>query len=262
MKIYQVDAFASRPFSGNPAAVCILEEEKDEEWMQAMANEMNLSETAYLLKNGSSYDLRWFTPNFEEDLCGHATLAAAHILWETELLATQEHAVFETKSGKLTAKRVENEIELNFPSEIASPCDLPKEIANSLGVDTVYTGQNRMDYLVELESPGVLRSLQPDFKEMSKVSTRGVIVTSLSDVPEYDFLARFFAPRHGIDEDPVTGSAHCCTGPYWREKLGKETLRAFQASERGGEVNIGFAEDRVLLRGNAITILKGEIYSV
>jgi len=262
MEIYQVDAFATKPFSGNPAAVCILEEEKSTEWMQALAEEMNLSETAFLERKGDAFNLRWFTPNFEVDLCGHATLASAHILWETGLLNSDQDALFHTKSGALTARNLDSGIELNFPSEIAEPCELPEEISRSLGVGTVYTGQNRMDYLVELESPEALRSLKPDFNEMAKVNTRGVIVTSKSDVPKYDFLSRFFAPWHGIDEDPVTGSAHCCTGPYWREKLGLDELRAFQASSRGGEVNIGFENERILLRGKAITILKGELISV
>ncbi|MBL4755551.1 MAG: PhzF family phenazine biosynthesis protein [Flavobacteriales bacterium] len=262
MKIYQVDAFASKPFSGNPAAVCILENEKSEEWMQALAEEMNLSETAFLEQKGDAFNLRWFTPNFEVDLCGHATLASAHILWETGLLNSEQNALFHTKSGTLTARNLGSGIELNFPAEIAEPCELPAEIARSLGVNTVYTGQNRMDYLVELESAEALRNLKPDFNIMGKVNTRGVIVTSKSDVPEYDFLSRFFAPWHGIDEDPVTGSAHCCTGPYWREKLGLEELRAFQASPRGGEVNIGFKDERILLSGKAITILKGELLSI
>ena len=262
MNIYQVDAFANKPFSGNPAAVCILNEKKNAAWMQSLANEMNLSETAYLEPDGETFKLRWFTPNFEVDLCGHATLASAHILWETGLLDSEKDAVFKTKSGQLTARKVANGIELNFPEEKAAPCELPIQIIRSLGVDTVFTGQNRMDYLVELDSPQTLRELKPDFQEMMKVNTRGVIVTSRSDVPEYDFLSRFFAPWHGIDEDSVTGSAHCCTGPYWRDKLKKEELNAFQASKRGGEIHVGFLNDRVLLRGQAITVMKGELINV
>jgi len=259
MKIYQVDSFAMRPFEGNPAAVCVLESPKDEEWMQNLAEEMNLSETAYLVKQDNGYSLRWFTPTAEVELCGHATLASAHILWEQGFLDESATAVFYTLSGELGARKTGDWIEMDFPSEEANPCPIPDEIGRSLGVNAVFTGKNRMDWLIEVESEEVLRSLKPDYNLMMRVPSRGVIVTSSSDDPAYDFLSRFFCPWHGINEDPVTGSAHCCTGPYWREKLGKDELTAYQASKRGGTVKIKFSGDRVLLSGQAITVMVGEL---
>lgn len=259
MKLFQVDAFAEKAFQGNPAAVCLLEEDRDATWRQQLAEEMNLAETAFLLKRDDGYDLRWFTPKFEVDLCGHATLASAHILWQQQLIGAEEEAVFHTKSGRLTANKDGDWITLNFPEEKAEPCEMPDIIKESLQIEAVFAGKNRMDYLIELESAEVLRNLKPDFNTLINLETRGVIVTSTSDDPSYDFLSRFFAPWHGINEDPVTGSAHCCTGPYWKDKLGKEELTAYQASERGGLVKIAFDNGRVLLSGKAVTIMEAEL---
>lgn len=267
MKIYQVDAFTDRPFKGNPAAVCILTEEKDDGWMQNVAGEMNLSETAFLLpqKNGY-YNLRWFTPTDEVDLCGHATLSSAHILWERGYIKKDQIAKFETKSGFLSAELKNNWIELNFPAEPANQeqlSDLPAELLNSLGITNPrYVGKNRLDYLIEVQSANKLKSLKPDFASLgSFLSFRGVIVTCCSDSSQYDFLSRYFAPGVGIDEDPVTGSAHCCLGPYWKEKLNKSELIGYQASKRGGIVKVTLKDDRVYLKGQAVTVLTGELLS-
>lgn len=208
MKIYQVDAFTDKPFSGNPAAVCILESQKNDKWMQNVAQEMNLSETAFLLRQDDGYNLRWFTPGTEVDLCGHATLASAHILWEKEYLRKNETARFYTKSGLLTAKFKDDWIELNFPSLPVEKADAPVEVMNALRLNPVYFGKSTFDYLIEVGSEEEVRNIKPDFTILSKVPIRGIIVTAKSK--EYDFVSRFFAPEVGVFEDPVTGSAHCC----------------------------------------------------
>jgi PhzF family phenazine biosynthesis protein len=259
MKIYQVDAFTDRPFAGNPAAVCVLPEPRDEGWMQNVAREMNLSETAFLLRREDGFDLRWFTPAVEVDLCGHGTLASAHILWEVGLLDVEEQARFHTRSGLLTAERKGEEIELNFPATPDEPADAPPGLGEALGVSFNYIGRSTFDYLVEVDSEEVVRNLRPDFTLLRTLSIRGIMVTSVATSPGYDFVSRFFAPGAGIDEDPVTGSAHCCLGPYWSRKLGKETFVAYQASERGGVVRVRLAGDRVYLGGRAVTVLRGEL---
>jgi PhzF family phenazine biosynthesis protein len=259
MKIYQVDAFTDKPFAGNPAAVCILPEPRDEGWMQNVAREMNLSETAFLLRREDGFDLRWFTPAVEVDLCGHGTLASAHILWEVGLLDAGEQARFHTRSGLLTAERKGEEIELNFPATPDEPADAPPRLGEALGVSFNNIGRSTFDYLVEVDSEEVVRNLRPDFTLLRTLSIRGIMVTSVATSPGYDFVSRFFAPGAGIDEDPVTGSAHCCLGPYWSRKLGKETFVAYQASERGGVVRVRLAGDRVYLGGRAVTVLRGEL---
>lgn len=258
MKIYQVDAFADRAFSGNPAGVCILQEAADEQWMQNVAMEMNLPETAFLYKQGEDYNLRWFTPETEIDLCGHATLASAHILWETGALKKDLEAVFHTKSGRLSAKKSGEYILLDFPAEVETRAEAPEELKKALGVPFIYTGRNRMDYIVEVENVDIVRNLQPDHQLLKKVNTRGVIVTSRSDDPAYDFVSRFFVPGAGIDEDPVTGSSHCCLGPYWGGKLGKSSMNAYQASKRGGALMVSLDGDRVHLGGKAVTVFCAE----
>jgi PhzF family phenazine biosynthesis protein len=259
IKIYQVDAFTDRPFKGNPAAVCLLPQPRDEAWMQNVAQEMNLSETAFLHRQADGYDLRWFTPAVEVDLCGHATLASAHILWETGLLPPSEEARFHTRSGLLTARQREGTIEMDFPATPAEPVKAPLALSEALGVIATYTGNNVFDYLVEVDSEDTLRKMQPDIGKLKEFPVRGVIVTSASASTAYDFVSRFFAPAAGVDEDPVTGSAHCCLGPYWSQRLGKEEMVAYQASERGGVVRVRVAGDRVLLGGHAVTVLQGEI---
>ena len=257
--IFQVDAFTAKPFAGNPAAVCLLKEEGEASWMQSVAAEMNLSETAFLVPQKDGFGLRWFTPKTEVDLCGHATLASAHVLWETGRLATNEVARFDTRSGELTAKQDENWIELDFPVTRAEPVESPPGLSDMIGSVPKFVGRSRFDLLIELADAAELHELEPDFVGLSHLPVRGFIVTARPDMPEYDFLSRFFAPAAGINEDPVTGSAHCALAPYWAEQLGKNEMIAYQASPRGGVVKVHLADDRVKLRGQAVTVLQGEL---
>jgi len=257
IEIFQVDAFTDRPFAGNPAAVCILPEARDASWMQNVAREMNLPETAFLSGQADGFDLRWFTPSVEVDLCGHATLASAHILWETGLLARQKQARFHTRSGLLTAVYNQGEVELNFPATPDEPTNAPEALAKALGAVPTHVGRSVYDYLVEVESEETVRGLRPDFGLLKTLDVRGTIVTARSDSPACDFVSRFFAPGAGIDEDPVTGSAHCCMGPYWSRRLGRKEFVAYQASARGGTVRVRLAGERVILGGRAVTVLRG-----
>lgn len=257
--LYQIDAFTDRPFSGNPAAVCLLSGPADEAWMQQVAAEMNLSETAFLWREADRFRLRWFTPTVEVDLCGHATLAAAHLLWEAGELPAEVPARFDTRSGLLTAMCKGRWIELDFPSEPAPRAPAPEGLIEALGVMPQYVGRNRFDYLVEVDSEESVQSLAPDFLLLAKVSARGVMVTGRSSSPRYDFVSRFFAPASGIDEDPVTGSAHCCLGPFWKERLHKDDLVGYQASARGGIVRVRPAGERVYLSGQAVTVFRGTL---
>ncbi len=259
MKLFQVDAFTTKPFTGNPAGICILSETIPDSDMLKIAKELNLPETAFVHKTDSGYNLRWFTPQTEIELCGHATLAAAHILWETGDLAQDERASFDTLSGRLTASKNGTWIDLDFPAEYAKAVAAPVELTEALDVAPRYVGKNRFDYLVELESEAEVRNLKPDFYLLNIVPCRGVIVTSKADTEVYDFVSRFFAPAIGIDEDPVTGSAHCCLGPYWESRLNKSDFVAFQLSERGGVIKVRVKTDRVILSGQAVTVIKGEI---
>jgi len=259
--IFFVDAFSGAPFTGNPAAVCLLDRPRPEEWLRNVAREMNLSETAFLLPEGDGFSLRWFTPAVEVDLCGHATVASAHILWERGLLPLDNEARFFTKSGLLTARERKGWIELNFPAEPAKPVDSSLNLEEILGVPAFLVGRNRINYLVEVADEAAVRGLKPDMSLLSGLECRGVIVTSRSSTKEFDFVSRFFAPRAGIPEDPVTGSAHCCLGPYWGKRLGKTAMTAYQASARGGIVKVELMGERVLLTGKAVTILAGEIVS-
>ncbi|MGO8947452.1 MAG: PhzF family phenazine biosynthesis protein [Ktedonobacterales bacterium] len=257
--ISQVDAFTSAPFGGNPAAVCLLPEPGDELWMQRVAQEMNLAETAFLYAELDGFHLRWFTPTVEVDLCGHATLASAHVLWEEGHLKVEEQACFYTRSGLLKAERHGAWIELDFPATPATPADAPDELLEALGVEPAYVGKSSFDYLVEVDSEETLRSLKPDMNRLERVPVRGVIVTSRSDSTEYDFISRFFAPRSGIPEDPATGSAHCTLAPFWEQRLGKRAFSAYQASPRGGVVRVRLSGDRVAIEGQAVTVLRGEL---
>jgi PhzF family phenazine biosynthesis protein len=259
VQIYQVDAFTEIPFRGNPAAVCILEESRDDSWMQAVAKEMNLSETAFLHSEQDGFNLRWFTPEVEVELCGHATLASAHVLWETGLLDPEEHARFHTRSGLLTAELKGNEIEMDFPARPESPSATPSGLSEALGADPTYVGKTQYDLLVELDSAEIVRDLTPNYAKLKQVSARGIMVTSEADMEGYDFISRFFAPHVGINEDPVTGSAHCSLGPFWSKRLGKDAMVAYQASARGGEVKVHIEGDRVFLGGRAVTILQGAL---
>ncbi len=257
--IVQVDAFTNRPFTGNPAAVCVLPEAHEEGWMQQVAQEMNLAETAFLVRQEDGYNLRWFTPLVEVDLCGHATLASAHVLWETGQLAKGTQARFYTKSGLLTADQQGEWIELNFPVTPEQEVAEPAHLLQALGVPAQYIGKNKFDYLIEVDSEEVVHNVRPNFSQLRMVDARGIIVTSRASTEGYDFVSRFFAPLVGIDEDPVTGSAHCSLAPYWSKKLGKDVMTGYQASSRGGVVRVRLDGERVRLGGQAVTVLRGEL---
>ena len=260
MRLLHIDAFTDRPFRGNPAAVCLLERERDAAWMQSIAAELNLSETAFLVPRDDGWSLRWFTPTVEVDLCGHATLASAHALWSESILDPADVAHFHTRSGLLTARLDDDLIELNFPATPETRSNPPAGLLESLGVSKPkYVGRNKFDYIVEVESEETVRALDPDHVQLKKIPVRGVIVTSPSSNGQYDFVSRFFAPGSGIDEDPVTGSAHCCLTPYWAAKLGKTDLMAYQASPRGGSMRVRLNGDRVCLAGRAVTIFRGRL---
>ncbi|PYP43781.1 MAG: oxidoreductase [Gemmatimonadetes bacterium] len=263
LRIVQVDAFASRPFSGNPAAVCILPAPapQDERWMQDVAREMNLAETAFLHPENEGYRLRWFTPAVEVALCGHATLASAHVLWEEGRLPPNRQARFHTKSGLLTADRRGDWIELDFPATPPAPAPAPPGLAAALRVGTRWVGRSKFDYLVELDSEDAVRGLKPDLAALERVDARGIIVTSRATTPDFDFVSRFFAPQSGVPEDPVTGSAHCALAPFWSERLQRMEMTAYQASPRGGVIRVRLAGDRVMLAGQAVTVLRGELLS-
>ncbi|WP_028776951.1 PhzF family phenazine biosynthesis protein [Shimazuella kribbensis] len=259
-EIFQVDAFTNKPFSGNPAAVCILTDPsiQDEKWMQLVAREMNLQETAYLYPEKDGFRLRWFTPKTEEQLCGHATLSAAHILWEQSILPKDQVARFYTRSGLLTAKLHGEWIELNFPAEPVEACEVPDQLETALGCPNFsFVGKNRLDYFIEVDNEYSIHQVTPDFKLLhSLMFNRGIIITSRSQSAEFDFISRFFDPNEDNPEDPVTGSAHCALGPYWEKKLNKTDLIGYQASERGGIVKVKPIDQRVLLFGQAITVLR------
>ena len=259
LTILQVDAFTDKPFAGNPAAVCILPGPRDERWMQDVAREMNVAETAFLHRATDDYHLRWFTPTVEVALCGHATLASAHVLWEAGHLTPSTTARFQTKSGLLTAERRGAWIELDFPATLAAPAEAPPGLLEALGVQAIAVGRSRFDYLVEVDSEDTVRRLDPDFSALSRFDVRGVIVTSRASTPGFDFVSRFFAPASGINEDPVTGSSHCTLAPHWSKQLGKQDLLAYQASARGGVIRVRVQGDRVILGGQAVTVLRGEL---
>lgn len=259
LPIVQIDAFTDQPYAGNPAAVCVLPAPRPDGWMQAVAREMNLAETAFLLRRDNGYGLRWFTPTAEVDLCGHATLASAHALWEQGLLAPAEPARFHTRSGLLTCRREGAWITMDFPSTPAHAVTPPADLAALLGATPLSVGRSPFDLLVELPDAAAVRTLRPDLTRVAQVDARGIIVTAPGDEPAYDFVSRFFAPQVGVPEDPVTGSAHCCLGPFWGERLGKTELVGYQASARGGVVRVALVGERVMLSGQAVTVLRGEL---
>ena len=260
--ILQVDAFTDRPFSGNPAAICVLEGPADDAWMQSLALEMNLSETAFLYPESADvYRLRWFTPTVEVDLCGHATLATAHALWSEGHLPADKIARFQTRSGELTATRNGEWIELDFPAiplDTSKPVDL-EAISQALHARVIYAAHGVFDLLAEVDSEESLRTLIPDMGKIAAFPVRGVIATVRATTPGYDCVSRFFAPNLGVPEDPVCGSAHCCLGPYWAGKLSKTDLMAYQASPRGGVLKLGVRCDRIKLAGRAVTVMRGEL---
>ncbi len=256
-RIVQVDAFTATPFAGNPAAVCVLHSAPNEDWMRDVAREMNLSETAFLHPEDGGYRLRWLTPAIEVDLCGHATLASAHVLWEDKHIPADAEARFHTRSGLLTCKRNGDWIEMNFPAKLADPAETPPQLAGALGAELLFVGRNQFDYLVEVADEATLRSLNPNHHLLRQLPVRGVIVTARGI--EYDFVSRFFAPGSGIDEDPVTGSAHSALTPFWSKKLNKAEMIGFQASARGGVVKVRLEGDRVYMSGQAVTVLRGDL---
>jgi PhzF family phenazine biosynthesis protein len=256
VRITTVDAFTSRPFGGNPAAVCVLAAPCDEAWMRNVAREMNLSETAFLYPEDGGYRLRWLTPAVEVDLCGHATLASAHVLWEDGHIRPEAEARFETRSGRLSCRRDGEWIEMDFPAKSAEATEAPPELAEALGAELRYVGKNQFDYLVEMADEATVRALNPHYYLLRQLPVRGIIVTARGR--EYDFVSRFFAPGSGIDEDPVTGSAHSALAPYWSARLGKVEMIAFQASARGGVVRLRVNEDRVHMAGQAVTMMRAE----
>ncbi len=253
----QVDVFTDTPFAGNAAVVIPLEGWPADDWMQKVAREMNVSGTAFVVRDDGRYELRFFTPAVEVELSGHTTLATAHALY-SEGQASAPELCFSTKGGELRARRKKEWIELELPADAPRLTDPPPDLLESLAVTATRVGRGRYDYLVEVASESIVRSLSPDFGKLRQVETRGVMVTARADTEEVDFVSRFFAPRAGIDEDPVTGSAHCCLGPYWKQKLDKDELVAYQASPRGGTVRLRVGDDRVVLAGQAVTVLRGE----
>lgn len=269
--LHQVDAFADAPFTGNPAAVCLLEAAADAGWMQAVAAEMNLAETAFVVPRvggaGEGFDLRWFTPAVEVPLCGHATLASAHVLWETGRLAPDEAARFHTKSGELVCTpQAEGRIAMRFPALGTEPAEAPAALLDALGAKPVRSGRvakggpTHEAWLLELGDEAALRALAPDFGALRALGNLSVIATARAESAELDFVSRFFAPGAGIDEDPVTGAAHCALAPWWAEALGRQELAGFQASPRGGRVGVRLeGEAHVVLAGRAVTVLRGDL---
>ncbi len=257
LEIFQVDAFTDRPFAGNPAAVCPVDEFPAAQQMQQIAAEMNLSETAFVVPDGTQFQLRWFTPTVEVDLCGHATLATAHVLWESKRVAYESPAVFQTLSGTLTTRHLADSIEMDFPAIGVQPADPPPDLVEALGVKPLFVGLSKFDYLVQAATEQEVVEASVDHARLRSLGVRGVILTARGNGDPYDFVSRFFAPGSGIDEDPVTGSAHCVLGPFWAGQLGKNDFRAYQASRRGGALEVMHSGERVRLRGRAVTVLRG-----
>ena len=267
ISLWQVDAFTDKPFTGNPAAVCLLSDFPEDDWMQDLAAEMNLSETAFVVPTDTDdqYHLRWFTPNTEVELCGHATLASAHMLIEQKLVDASIPVRFRTKSGVLTCQRTGDLITLDFPSTPPSESvdqRVAEGIRSAIGTEAIFVAQARFDTFVVVDDPQVVLDLKPDFRRLSEIDTRGIIVTAKSGDDGIDFISRFFAPRCGIDEDPVTGSAHCVLAPYWAMEFGRDTLVGYQASRRGGLVRTQVIGDRVRLSGQAVTVMKAKLLAL
>jgi PhzF family phenazine biosynthesis protein len=258
-ELHLVDAFTNSPFRGNTAGVCIPDGPAEDGWMQQVAAELKQSETAFLFPEGENWNLRWFTPAKEIELCGHATLAAASVLFATSRVPGDKAIVFETLSGKLTVRKESDWISMDFPAEPPAPTMPVPGLGQALGVEPLFTGRNRFDILVELPLADDVCSLEPDMNALSPIRARGIIVTAASDLPNIDFVSRFFAPSVGVPEDPVTGSAHCCLAPYWGMKLKKTEMTGFQCSARGGSVRVKLSGDRVILCGHAVPVFSGTL---
>jgi len=256
LQLFQADAFAASLFKGNPAAVVPLDEWLSDEILQLIAAENNLSETAFFIPENDHYHIRWFTPKSEVALCGHATLATAHILFN-ELNFKGESISFNSKSGILTVRKTNDKLQLDFPADIVQPVESNPLFTQALGIDALASFKGRTDYLLLFESEEMIRQMKPDFQLLYQIGARGIMVTAKGN--EVDFVSRFFAPGVGIDEDPVTGSAHTSLVPFWSSRLNKTEMIALQLSERGGQLWCTISGDRVLIAGNAVTYLKGEI---
>ena len=259
-ELHVVDAFTAHPFRGNPAAVCILDGPADPGWMQEVAAELRHSETAFLHAGTNGWNLKWFTPTREVELCGHATLASAFVLWQTGRAGAGSLITFDTLSGMLTARQDREWISLDFPAEPAQAVPPIPGLDKAFGAVPLFTGKNRFDLLVELPAADDVCDCEPDMMVLAALPARGIIVTAVSDLPDFDFVSRFFAPSVGVPEDPVTGSAHCCLGPYWGAKLHRIELAGFQCSERGGSVKVTLTGDRVLLGGHAVEVFSGTLH--
>lgn len=261
MTITTVDAFSGRPFEGNPAAVCLLDASAPDEWMQALAAEMNLSETAFLVPEGDAFRLRWFTPAVEVDLCGHATLASAHVLYEGGRLAPDAEARFDTRSGRLVVRADGGRTyTMDFPATPPEAAPAPDGLADAFGVTPAWTGRTPFDLFAVLDSEAAVRALAPSPSAVAALGSRGIIMTARAEEGQpYDVVSRFFAPSAGIPEDPVTGSAHCAIGPYWAGRLGSDAVACYQASARGGHVGVRVAGDRVALTGRAVTVYRADL---
>jgi PhzF family phenazine biosynthesis protein len=259
LRLVQVDAFTAKPFAGNPAAVCLLDEPRDTLWMQDVAREMNLSETAFVHRTGDGYGLRWFTPAVEVDLCGHATLAAAHVLWEESIEDRSSDITFETRGGTLTCRDRGDRIEMDFPPRPTSEIDPPGDLIDAVGVRAVRAGRSQAGYLLELPSEDAVRAAQPDIAALKSIPDASTCLTAPGASGGFDFVSRYFAPQAGVDEDPVTGSAHCALADWWSKRTGRSEFRAYQCSERGGVVHVRLDGDRVILGGQAVTVMRGEL---
>lgn len=259
LDLLHVDSFTDRAFAGNPAAVCFLDGPRETDWMQAVAREMGHSATAFLEPMDGGFHLRWLTPTTELELCGHGTLASAHALWETGRLGAGETARFRTASGALTAERRGEWIELDFPASRVEAAEPPPGLLAALGVQPGTVGKSRYNYFLELPDEDAVRAASPDLPALRSLGVTGVIVTARGSAHPFDFVSRYFAPGLGIDEDSVTGSAHCALAPYWARRLGKEGMLAYQASARGGVVRVRVVGDRVKLGGQAVTVLQGRL---
>lgn len=259
--LFQVDAFADGPFTGNPAAVCLMTEPACDDWLQNVAMEMNLSETAFVWRTDGGFHIRWMTPETEVDLCGHATLASAWAMKEAGWANDGDTVTFQSRSGPLRATLAGPTVELDFPTRIPLQQDVVPDVLSGLGLsDVTWFGKNEYDYFVQLPSEAAVHGCHPDLVCLSQFDVRGIIITAQADAErKYDFVSRFFAPGCGVPEDPVTGSAHVALSPFWAQRLGRNQLTGYQASRRGGTVITELAGDRVKLRGQAITVFRGQL---
>ncbi|EIT84500.1 phenazine biosynthesis protein phzf family [Fictibacillus macauensis ZFHKF-1] len=257
MRIFHVNTFTDEAFSGNPASVCLLEEAKDADWMQQLAKELATPVTSFIEPANGHYRLRWFTPTMEISLCGHGTLASAHVLWNNAFAHKSDHLIFQTNIGTIEARFHDDWITLHLPAMAITEVSPPPQLRQVVEEPYEFVGKSALDYVIELSSEEAVRHASPNMEALQQLDARGVIITSASHSPDYDFISRFFSPSQGIAEDAVNGSSHACLGPYWRHKLGKETLLAYQASSRGGWLSLHVTKEKVALSGKALTVFDG-----